>query len=581
MIGRRIGPYLIVREIGRGGMGTVYVGRRADNTFQRDVAIKVIREGYESEEVLRRFEQERYILASLDSPNIARLIDAGSTPEGLPFFVMEYVEGLPIDQYCDSKQLTVSQRLELFETVCSAIQHAHRRMIVHRDIKPANILVTDDGTVKLLDFGIAKMLGTSADEITMLQTSAGMHLLTPEYASPEQVRGDEVTAATDVYSLGVVLYELLTGHRPYHLRSRILHDVIRIICEEEPTKPSTTAATSGDGPTASAVKGRSVSTQVAAIEGGPQALRKRLAGDLDAIVLKALLKDPSARYLSVGELRDDLERHLNDLPIRAHDVPWSLGCKRVLKRYPSAVLALAAAAGLFATGGVSVNPYAAIMAAAAASVVAGVYFTSRFTSGEPGARKAAYKVTLIFAVSCTTLPLQRMFSWSTRETVLAAMYLLMFVLCLGMLVRWLLRFRWAGALFAEVDGEAETRKRVDRIVFFIVVPLGLVAMLLADRRSQLLMSSMQVIAFTSFLGCSRVFGGKMAIHHRGMLINGRFWPWARFISHAWVPKNTGSVMLKLRFRGIVCERNAEIEVSAERKEAVESILAKQLSTWPQ
>jgi eukaryotic-like serine/threonine-protein kinase len=217
--GRRIGPYAVLREIGHGGMGTVYLAARADRAFHKQVALKVVRAEAGSEEVLRRFQQECEILATLDHPNFARLLDGGSTLEGLPYFVMEYVAGEPIDTYCDRHKLNVAQRLELFRSVCAAVEYAHRKGIAHRDLKPGNILVTAEGTPKLLDFGIAKILRDSENQ-TVYLTRSGLHLMTPEYASPEQVRGERITALTDVYSLGIILYELLTGHRPYRMRDR-------------------------------------------------------------------------------------------------------------------------------------------------------------------------------------------------------------------------------------------------------------------------------------------------------------------------------------------------------------------------
>jgi serine/threonine protein kinase len=233
--GRQIGPYEILREIGKGGMGTVYLAARADRAFHKQVALKLVRPEAGSEEVLGRFQQEREILATLDHPNIARLLDGGATAEGLPYFVMEYVAGEPIDTYCDRNQLKLATRLELFRTVCGAMACAHRNGIVHRDLKPANILVTAEGTVKLLDFGIAKIL-RPLDDQTVYMTRSGLHVMTPEYASPEQVRGALITAASDVYSLGTILYELLTGRRPYRMRLRVFHEIARVICEEPPTR---------------------------------------------------------------------------------------------------------------------------------------------------------------------------------------------------------------------------------------------------------------------------------------------------------------------------------------------------------
>jgi len=232
-IGRRIGVYQIVSEIGHGGMGEVYRAVRADGQYEKEVAVKLVRGGFDTAAVLERFRHERQILASLDHPNIARLYDGGTTEDGLPYLVMELIEGTPIDEYCEAHGLSTNERLKLFTQVCAAVQYAHQRLVIHRDIKPSNILVTEDGVPKLLDFGIAKILDSSAGAETTL-----VRAMTPEYASPEQVRGEPITTATDVYSLGVVLYRLLTGKSPYPETTRTPLELARVICEVEPARPS-------------------------------------------------------------------------------------------------------------------------------------------------------------------------------------------------------------------------------------------------------------------------------------------------------------------------------------------------------
>jgi serine/threonine protein kinase len=235
-IGHRIGVYQIVEEIGHGGMGEVYRAVRADGQYDKQVAIKLVRGGYDSSSVLERFRHERQILASLDHPNIARLHDGGTDEDGIPYLVMELIEGTPIDQYCEEHNLDIPARLQLFVHVCAAVQYAHQRLVIHRDIKPSNILVTAEGVPKLLDFGIAKILDpTAGAETTLLRP------MTPEYASPEQIRGEPITTATDVYSLGVVLYRLLTGRSPYPADTNMPLELARIICEAEPPRPSTIA----------------------------------------------------------------------------------------------------------------------------------------------------------------------------------------------------------------------------------------------------------------------------------------------------------------------------------------------------
>jgi serine/threonine protein kinase len=333
--GRRLGAYALVRELGQGGMGTVYLAQRADEAFHKQVAIKVVRPGLGSREILHRFEQEREILAGLDHPHIARLLDGGSTEDGLPYFVMEYIEGTPIDQYCDQHKLSISERLHLFEQVCAAVEYAHQHLVVHRDLKPGNILVTQEGTVKLLDFGIAKLLRAPGSETTLLETRTGLHVMTPEYASPEQVKGEPITTATDVYALGVVLYELLTGHRPYRLKSRLLHEIARVICEEEPTRPSTVITQSEEldraGTAAPPVTPQSVS-QVR--QTTPVGLKWSLLGDLDSVVMKSLQKEPARRYASAETLREDLQRYRQGLPVLARTGLWGAWTSKLVRHTP-------------------------------------------------------------------------------------------------------------------------------------------------------------------------------------------------------------------------------------------------------
>lgn len=319
--GRSLSGYTLMREVGRGGMGSVFLAERSDQTFHRKVAIKLILPPAGSADVIARFHQERQILASLDHPNIAKLFDAGVTEEGWPYFVMEFVEGLPIHRWCDERKLNTSQRVELFQGVIDAVRYAHQHLVVHRDLKPGNILVTSDGVVKLLDFGIAKVLSTAtAGEAAETMTLASM--MTPEYASPEQVNGAPITTQSDVYSLGVVLYELLTGHRPYRLLSAALHEVARVIVEVEPARPSDVVITSTppSGRDRIQLTPENVS---AAREGDANRLRKRLRGDLDSILLMALRKEPERRYSSVESLAEDLQRHLEQRAIRAREAtPW-------------------------------------------------------------------------------------------------------------------------------------------------------------------------------------------------------------------------------------------------------------------
>jgi len=317
LTGVRIGAYKLIKEIGRGGMGTVYLAARADEEFRKHVALKVITAGFDHETIIQRFRNERQILAGLDHPNIARLLDGGTTEGGAPYFVMEYIEGQTIMDYCDTHRLGTVERLKLFRAVCSAVHFAHQNLIVHRDIKPANILVTADRTPKLLDFGVAKLLSPNAQGVEL--TGVTMRMMTPEYASPEQARGETITTASDVYSLGVLLYGLLTGHRPYRVTSRSLVEIIEAICEEEPPKPSTAIMRTVASPGAGGTTDVTVTPEAVgkARDSESHRLRRELEGDLDNIVLKAMRKEPQRRYASVEQFSEDIQRYFDHLPVMA------------------------------------------------------------------------------------------------------------------------------------------------------------------------------------------------------------------------------------------------------------------------
>ena len=319
----RIGPYRLVRALGEGEVSTVHLAVRDDDAYHQRVAIKLIRPGMDSRQILQRFRQERQILASLSHPSIARLLDGGSTPAGQPYFVMEYVDGEPLDVHCEHHQLPVVRRLELFARVCQAVHFAHRNLVVHRDLKPSNILVDADGTPKLLDFGIAKLVGPDSGlgraEVPVEPTATVARLMTPHYASPEQVQGRPVSTASDVYSLGVILYKLLTGRRPYELASLALSDIERVVCEAAPPPPS-------------------------------QLARGRLPRDLDNIVRMAMRKEPERRYASAQELADDVRRCLERRPVVARRDTLGYRVSSFVRRNTGAVVA-AAVIGLSVLGG--------------------------------------------------------------------------------------------------------------------------------------------------------------------------------------------------------------------------------------
>jgi serine/threonine-protein kinase len=331
MEGQRLGPYQIVRKLGSGGMGDVYLAERADQQYQQQVAIKLVRTGMFAGQVHSRLRMERQILARLQHPNIARLLDGGQTADGTPYIVMEYIEGEAIDIWCDRHRVGLAQRVALVRTVCGAVHYAHQNLIVHRDLKPNNILITPDGTPKLLDFGIAKLLDNRQSLHTMAVTHLDYRVMTPAHASPEQVRGDVITTASDIYVLGVLLYELLCGRRPFQLEGSRVTDMERIICEQDPVTPSAMVSrTLHDAPEllADIANCRNLT--------GPR-LRRELQGDLDNIVMMAMRKDASRRYASAEQLAADLERQLNGQAVMAASDSWLYRSGKFIRRHAIAV----------------------------------------------------------------------------------------------------------------------------------------------------------------------------------------------------------------------------------------------------
>ena len=330
--GKTLGNYKIGREIGRGGMGAVFLAERDDGEFQQQVAIKVLGHALPDSEIVRYFKREREILASLNHPLIARLLDGGLTPEGLPYFVMEYVEGVSVLEFATRENLSINERLHLFTQICEAVGFAHRNFIVHRDIKPNNILVTNDGTPKLLDFGLAKMINPNIAKTDVLQPDTAFLAMTPAYASPEQMRGQPITTASDIYSLGIVLFELLTNERPYQFDTDNLAEIVRVVCETEPTRPSSRL---------------SPKSKVQSPKSEKQGLNpkskiqnpKLLQGDIDNIVLMALRKEPLRRYQTAEQFAEDIKRHLNSLPVVARQNTFKYRASKFVKRNTIGVLA--------------------------------------------------------------------------------------------------------------------------------------------------------------------------------------------------------------------------------------------------
>jgi len=336
--GKRVGAYRILREIGQGGMAVVYLAERDDQNYRKQVAIKMVKPGIDTKQILHRFRNERQTLAALDHSNIVKLLDGGSSEDGSPYLVMDYVVGLPIDQYCDLHKLSIDDRLRLFREVCSAVQYAHENLVIHRDLKPGNILIAKGGVPRLLDFGIAKLLNPECFQ-TPLLTRTDSRPMTPEYASPEQIRGQAITTATDVYSLGVLLFELLTGRRPYRSTSQSLLEMERLVCESEPERPSAVINRkeenlSRDGEPATAITPERVS-QDRGLQ--PGELQRRLQGDLDTIVMKALEKDANRRYATAFELSADIARYLSHQPVLARPASTTYRAQKYVRRHPVGV----------------------------------------------------------------------------------------------------------------------------------------------------------------------------------------------------------------------------------------------------
>ncbi|MBK8944596.1 MAG: serine/threonine protein kinase [Ignavibacteriae bacterium] len=326
-IGQQIGNYKLIKEIASGGMGTVFLAERCDGIFEQKVALKIIKPGLSTIPIIRRFQHERQILANLQHPNIARLFDGGVTDDRRPFFTMEFVDGIPIDEYCDQQKLTIALRLKLFIKVCETVQYAHNNLVIHRDLKPNNILIQNDGTIKLLDFGISKVLSAEVDNHDLPTiTQAEINLLTPEYSSPEQIKNSKVSVSTDVYSLGLILFKLLSGKSAHEFNSRTFNEFEKVICDQTIPKPSTVITNSNN----EVFDNRKIHFVK---------LKKLLNGDLDNICQMALRKEPERRYASVEMLSYDIERYLNNLPILARKESFSYLAKKFIIRHKKAVIA--------------------------------------------------------------------------------------------------------------------------------------------------------------------------------------------------------------------------------------------------
>lgn len=383
--GRRIGAWRIVRLLGSGGMGVVYLAERADESFQQQVAIKLVRNRLVDRETEERLVGERRILASLNHPNIARLLDGGTMPDGTPYLVMEYIDGVPIDHYCDSRRLTIDERLELFRAICSAVHYAHQNLVVHRDIKTTNILVTRDGVPKLLDFGIAKLLDAGGAATGGL-TREGILMMTPENAAPEQVLEQPVTTATDTYALGILLYTLLSGHPPYRLTGSH-REVVETICHRQPELPSTMVRVAWREPETRGRQFGNLTPEIISRYRGTTTdrLRRRLRGDLDNIVMMALRKEPGRRYRSASEFSDDLERHQASLPVTARPDTWRYRSGKFLRRHAAGAAMSAVLIGLLMAFGIAMSVQNRLIAEERDTAMEVSRFLERiFTAPDPG-----------------------------------------------------------------------------------------------------------------------------------------------------------------------------------------------------
>jgi serine/threonine protein kinase len=553
MEGRRVGPYEILREIASGGMGTVYLARRADGAFDKRVALKILRPETASPEVLRRFQQEREILAALDHPNIARILDGGRTEDGLPYLTMEFIDGEPIDRYCLERRLDVADRLRLFRSVCAAVRYAHQHGVVHRDLKPSNILVTADGVPKLLDFGISKVLTATADEPTACLTRTGLWLMTPEYASPEQVRGEAAGAPADIYSLGVVLYEMLTGQRPYRLESRVYHEVVRVICEEPPTRPSRAATLDFE--------------------------KRRLAGDLDAVLLKTLEKQPGRRYRSVEALDSEIVRYLEGRAVEARrPMPIEMA-QRIARRNSGLLFGIVLVAGLLASGVIQVQPkfVPALLGFGVGFGFLTLGYAHEF-GGEMTRRlmRNAYGMMALAGIIAVLL----VFAISKGARDLVAVFnalLILFVLCL--LIRWPFRERWWGRLLVDL-------RRPRPLWFYALALLAAGGAVMAFRERVATGTPWRNLAGVAQVavlsGWMFALYPRTEIRERGIVNNGQLIPWGRVEGHSWDDARGKAALLRLSvggWRRMFCGVNPVI-VPLHLKEQADAAIRQYLREWP-
>jgi serine/threonine protein kinase len=585
MEGRRIGPYEIVREIGHGGMGTVYLAVRADDVFRKQVAIKLVRPEVSSAEVVRRFRQEREILAALDHPNIARLLDGGETEDGLLYVVMEYVNGQRIDVHCDLKRLALTERLQVFQSLCTATQYLHRQGVVHRDLKPGNVLVTTEGTVKVLDFGIAKLL-RPVTEATALITLTGLQLMTPEYASPEQVKGNATSPLTDIYALGVILYELLTGHRPYRIQSRILHEIVRAICEEPPTRPSTVVTQTENVLDSD----RQITPDAVGLvrRCSPEDLKHRLGGDLDNILLKALEKEPRQRYLSVQHFSEDIAAHLEGRPVTARTASALYRSAKFFQRHRIVIIAVVALTITLATGGIKINRTGVLALACGVAVLALWYASTDRRLGQRIAESGLYRYPGYFAAAAAIVLI---FLPLTYGNYALAGFWLACCLYLGTnLAAWMSRDRWSGPLILDLSQPR------DQSGILIVTLLGVSAVgpiiYKIVRHEPIGVNDVGFALMWIFLLLTKlVVESRLEIRERGIVNMGRLWRWVDIESYEWeaelrhhlflqlAPGSLTVLKLNVR-RKLAFLPPVRLRVPRHRVQEVGALMSRYLSDWP-
>ncbi|MBL8227612.1 MAG: serine/threonine protein kinase [Bryobacterales bacterium] len=562
----QVGPYVLIRPLGRGGMGSVYLARHEEDG--RSVALKIVRPEVDDPEIGERFHRERDILAALDHPNIARYLDGGTTSSGSPYLVMEYVEGLPLDQYCDSRELDVAARLRLFDSLCAAVHYLHMRGVVHRDLKPSNILVTADGAVKLLDFGIAKLM-KQAPGIRAQLTRSGLRLMTPEYASPEQVRGEAVTPLSDVYALGVVLYELLTGHRPYRLQSRIFHEIVRAICEEPPTRPSTAVGQTvlqGDIEVTPDEVSRKRRTS-------PKELERELSGDLDAILLRAMEKDPRQRYWSADQLYEDIRAHLQKQPVLAEPRErWIDHLTQTVQRNAAWLIGAVTLLALLASGSVTIHRTGLLIVGAAIASFALWKLTMHPVLGRRLASMAVLRPISLLSLALLYFGVQflsdAMIGWmragrdmdhiETPSPFEIQVEKFGATLDMGEGVVWLLllssillnlnRRRWAGEMLLRIPVKAALRVWGTLVGVFLVFNLAFVLVqarvaierpagrveISSAKANRLFVDAGLALVGVVLIYWSRKHAGRLEVRRRGIVLNGVYRRWIDIRSYHWV-----------------------------------------------